>query len=192
MAYISRGQGGCFTLQFRLFGDRKSIWLGKMSQRDRTAWQVHVRELIAAKEQNRTPYAETSAWADRLAPRLRRKLVGKEKPREQWADPSKPEFTLQLVDPLEPSKSTVAALGPFLDTYTRQRTDVKESTRVIWANTIRNLKEYFQDRDMSSISEGDADLFKLNLIEQGLAPTTVSKRLQFARMFFKAAIATRC
>lgn len=36
-------------------------------------------------------------------------------------------------------------------------------------------------------TEGNADEFKLYLIAQGLAPYTVAKRLQFARMFFRAA-----
>jgi integrase len=40
---------------------------------------------------------------------------------------------------------------------------------------------------LAEVTEADADDFKMFLVAQKLAPTTVSKRLQFARMFFRAA-----
>ena len=53
---------------------------------------------------------------------------------------------------------------------------------------MRNLKTFFgADRAMETITEGDAEDFKLYLIDQKLAPTTVHKRLQSARMFFRDA-----
>ncbi len=53
---------------------------------------------------------------------------------------------------------------------------------------MRNLNEHFgADRDLASITEADAEDFKMFLVGQKLAPTTIHKRLQFARMFFRAA-----
>ena len=43
------------------------------------------------------------------------------------------------------------------------------------------------DRDLAEVTEADAEDFKMFLVAQKLAPTSVSKRLQFARMFFRAA-----
>ena len=53
---------------------------------------------------------------------------------------------------------------------------------------VRNLKDHFGgDRELPTITEGDAEDFKMHLIAEELASTTVHKRLQFARMFFRAA-----
>ncbi len=43
------------------------------------------------------------------------------------------------------------------------------------------------DRELATITEANAEDFELYLIGEGLASTTVHKRLQFARMFFRAA-----
>ena len=43
-------------------------------------------------------------------------------------------------------------------------------------------------RDLRTIDETAAEDFKLFLLKAGLASTTVAKRLQFARQFFKAAV----
>lgn len=81
-----------------------------------------------------------------------------------------------------------ATLGPFLTDFTTRRIDVKPATKEVWSQVVRNLVDYFgADRDLADVSEADAEDFKMFLVAQKLAPTTVSKRLQFARMFFKAA-----
>jgi integrase len=85
-------------------------------------------------------------------------------------------------------ESKAAALGPFLTDYVKRRIDVKPATKEVWQQVVRNLKEHFgANRELASITEGDAERFKLHLIGEKLAPTTVHKRLQFARMFFRAA-----
>ncbi len=65
---------------------------------------------------------------------------------------------------------------------------MKPATKEVWGQVVRNLRTHFgETRQLSSINEGDAEDFKMFLIGEGLASTTVHKRLQFARMFFKAA-----
>lgn len=52
---------------------------------------------------------------------------------------------------------------------------------------VRDLKENLgENRDVRTITPGDADDFKQYLIRRKLAPTTIHKRLQVARSFFKA------
>ena len=81
-----------------------------------------------------------------------------------------------------------ATVGSFLDEYTAGRIDVKPATREVWSQPVRNLKEFFRaDRPLRSITAGDAENFRLYLVGQDLAPTTVFKRLQFARQFFRSA-----
>jgi integrase len=59
----------------------------------------------------------------------------------------------------------------------------------VWQQIVRNLTDHFgEDRELATITEGDAEDFKLFLVQEGLASTTVHKRLQFARMFFRAAL----
>ena len=70
----------------------------------------------------------------------------------------------------------------------KRRTDVKPATKEVWRQVMLNLKDFFGvDRAMESITEGDAEDFKLFLIGEKLASTTVHKRLQFTRMFFRDA-----
>ena len=85
------------------------------------------------------------------------------------------------------------------DEYAQHR-NVKPATKEVWSQVVRNLKEHFgEGRAVDTITEGDADRFKEYLIGQkkksgdagGLAHTTVYKRLQFARMFFRAAVRNR-
>ena len=54
---------------------------------------------------------------------------------------------------------------------------------------MRNLKGHFGDgRDIKSVTVADAEAFKAYLIDEALSSTTVHKRLQFARAFFRAAL----
>ena len=81
-----------------------------------------------------------------------------------------------------------ATLGSFLDDYTVGRIDVKPATGEIWSQPVRNLKVFFgTDRPLRNITAGDAENFRLYLVGERLAPTTVQKRLQFARQFFRSA-----
>jgi len=69
-----------------------------------------------------------------------------------------------------------------------ESTFLKPATREVGKQPIRCLKEFFgEDRSVEAITEGDADDFRLWLLRQDLAKTTVAKRLQFARQFFKDA-----
>jgi len=88
---------------------------------------------------------------------------------------------------LVPKRSS-AARGVFLDEYVASRIDTKPATREVWGQVVRNLREHFgEQRPLRSVTAGDAEDFRLYLVGQGLAATTVHKRLQFARQFFRMA-----
>ena len=79
--------------------------------------------------------------------------------------------------------------GCFLTQYVSQRVDVKPATKEVWSQVTRNLLEHFgEQRDLRSIDEAAAEDFKTYLFGQNLVSTTVSKRLQFTRQFFRAAV----
>jgi integrase len=65
---------------------------------------------------------------------------------------------------------------------------VKPATLEIWRQPCRNLTEFFgENKALLSITTGDGDQFKAWLLTQGLAPATLSKRLEFVRTFFHVA-----
>ena len=173
MASISRDPGGLKRILFVApDGKRKTLRLGKTSMEWAREVKRHVEALLEAKVQQTTPERPTLEWIGRLVPVLRRRLhaVGLiERPAEE-----------------EPEAEPTEALGTFLDSFVDRRIDVKPATREVWGQVVRNLKDFFgADRDVATVTEAEADDFKLYLIGEGLASTTVSKRLQFARQFFR-------
>jgi integrase len=80
-------------------------------------------------------------------------------------------------------------LAAFIDGYIAKRTDVKGATATVYGHTRRNLVEFFgADKPLPAITPGDADEFKLYLLEQGLAEdSTVRRRCGIAKQFFNAA-----
>lgn len=170
MASISTEAGGKRTVQV-VGGDgkRRSIRLGKVSQRAAEAFRFRVEQLHAASLLGQAMDAETARWAAELDPRTVKKLAG-----------------VGLIP--QPELQVAATLAAFLDEYTARRIDVKPATKEVWQQVVRNLRDYFgAQRALASITEGDADDFKMFLVQEGLASTTIHKRLQFARMFFRAA-----
>lgn len=170
MASITQHSNGRKTVQFTAdSGKRHSIRLGKVSLRLAEQVKLRVEQILVAKSARQPLELDTAQWLGGIDDTLHDRLV-----------------RVGLV----PSReiTSVAALGAFLDDYVTRRIDVREATRVAWGHTVRNLKDFFgDDRDLTSITEADADDFKLHLIGLGLASETIAKRVKNARMFFKLA-----
>ncbi len=134
--------------------------------KDAQLFRVRVESLMSAKLTGRAPDDQTSRWLGNLPTKMARTLL-----------------KCGLID-FNPTE----ALGPFLDSYFRKRTDVKSSTVVVWSHTQRNLIEYFgENRTFDSVTPGDADDWRRSLTRQGLRETTIRKRCQVAKQFFRAA-----
>jgi integrase len=170
MASIAREKNGCRRILFvAADGRRPTIRLGKVSQRTAEGIKYRVEQLLEALNFNRSMEAELVQWVTELEPRLAKKLA-----------------RVRLIP--NPEAKPLATLGPFLTDFTARRIDVKPATKEVWSQVVRNLLEHFgADRDLAEVTEADAEDFKMFLVAQKLAPTTISKRLQFARMFFRAA-----
>ncbi len=170
MASISTDKKGRQRLHFT-GADRKrrTIYLTGFPERVVQEVKHHVEHLVYAQAKGYPVDAATARWCDELLEALAEKLTG----------------VGLAVGSKRPSEAT---LGPFLDDYVKLRIDVKPATKEVWSQVVRNLKDHFgHDRPLSSITEGDAENFKMFLVGEKLAPTTIHKRLQFARMFFRAA-----
>lgn len=170
MASISKEKNGCRIIQFiNVDGKRKSIRLGKISQRLADSIKLRVEHIVSAKMANHSIDMETARWIEGLESKLATRLA--------------------KADLIE-SKDLLAVpkLGSFLDGYLKSRTDVKPATIEIWSQVVRNLNEFFgAKKELTEITEGDAEEFKLFLVNVPLAPTTICKRLQHARSFLNNA-----
>ena len=171
MASISRQPNGRRTVQFIApDGKRRSIRLGKVTQRIAETVKLRVELLVAAKLAGHAIDDETARWLAELDDRMTDKLAA-----------------VDLVPRREPDPLTT--LVGFLKEYVDRRVDVKPATKEVWSQVTRNLLEHFGgQRDLRTIDEVAAEDFKLFLLKEKLASTTVAKRLQFARQFFKAAM----
>jgi integrase len=147
-------------------GIRKTVGLGKVTQKQAEGVKAKVEALCEAANTSFPLDDEVSQWLAKLGAAMLKKLTA-----------------VGLVP-----KRASATLGPFIDEYVASRIDVKPATKTVWSQVQRNLLDYFgSDRSLRSITAGDAENFKLYLIGEGLASATVAKRVQSARQFFNAA-----
>jgi len=148
-------------------GRRKSIRLGKISQRGAETIRIHVEHLVAATISGGAPCDTTSRWAAELDDTLAGKLA-----------------KVGLV-----SERSSATLAAFLSDYVAGRIDVKPATQTVWGHTRRNLVDHFgPNKSLREITRGDAEQWRLSLVAQGLSEPTIRKRCQFAKQFFSAAV----
>ncbi len=174
MASIGRDPNGRRRILFVAGdGSRKTVRLGKSSQKQAEAAKVKIEALVGA-QFNGTMDDEVSRWLAALPENMHKRLVavGLAKPRAA-----------------APEASAGMTLGRFLDEYTQSRVDVKPGTRITYGRTRQYLLGYFgAGKLLSQISEGDADAWRLHLLGQGLAVNTVNRACGMARQFFRAAV----
>ncbi len=168
MASISRQPGGRRTIQFvGRDNRRRSVRLGKVSQRAAEAVKVRVEQLVAASITGHPTDDETARWLVGLDSVLYDRLAA-----------------VQLV----PKRHGVM-LAAFIDAYVDSRDDVKPATATVYGHTRRCLVAFFgDDKPLRDITPGDADLWRLGLIRSGLADNTVRRRCGIAKQFFHAAV----
>ena len=137
MASISREPNGHRTIQF-IDRDRKrkSIRLGKVSQRVAESIKGKVEALNAAQISRCALDDETARWISQIGDDLTAKLAA-----------------VGLI-----AERGSALLGGFLDSYIALRTDVKPNTRRNLEAVKARLVEFFgSNKAMREISPGDAD-----------------------------------
>ena len=186
MASITKDATGKRRIQFVApDGTRKTIYLGKTSNRVAEAIKVRVERIAAAKESHSGLDRETAKWVADLDEKLARKLV-----------------RVGLID--SPEHKAMPTLEAHLDRYLARRTDVKESTLTHWRQASRSLIEFFEgDRPLDTITAGDARDFERWLGTSGarknsyagqskatnvLARNTIRKRCGDAKQFFADAV----
>ena len=168
MASISREKNGRRTIQFiGADGKRRSVRLGKVSQRHAEAIKLKVEQLAAAALSRHAIDAETARWVAKLDTDMSDKLAA------VGLIPKKENATLQA----------------FVDSYIASRTDVKERTHDLYEQTRRSLLEFFAPgKPLTNITPGDADEWRLFMLGTGLGDNTVRRRCGRAKQFCRAAV----
>lgn len=173
MASISREKNGRRTIQF-VGGDgkRRSIRLGKCSQRLAETVQVKVEHLAAALATGGAIDGETARWVGELDDTLHARLaaVGLLKPRLR-----------RPCDGL--------SLAEFINQYIESRPGMKPNTLKNYRQTERSLVEYFgSDRLLTEITPGDCDDWKASQEAKGYAPATIGRNVKRAKQYLRAAV----
>ena len=171
MASITKSTNGRKTIQFTsIDGKRYSIRLGKTSLRQAEAVKHKVEDLLSSKLTGSTPKRETSEWLSELGDDMYDKFAA-----------------VGLVE-----GRCRTSLANYIDAYIEERTDVKGSTRLVYVRARQHLVQFFgSDKRLRDITPGDADLWRLALLDRGLAENTVRKSCGIAKQFFNAAIRKR-
>lgn len=152
---------------------RKTLRLGKVSKRVAEQYKMRVEYLLSSTISGQPIDAETSKWIAALTPTMADRL-----------------YRVGMIE--KPEEQRCTTLGEFLSGYIEGRQGVKPATKVVWNTNKLNLLEFFgNEKDIRKITPGDADDFKQFLIDLELAPTTIHKRLQFARGFFRQMLRRR-
>ncbi len=151
-------------------GRRKTIRLGKASQRDAEGVMRHVEHLAASVASGQPLNPETSRWLEQISDTLHHRVaaVGLVESRSQ------------------PIRQTLAA---FIDGYLSQRKDLKPSTLVAMRQSrIWLVRHVGEDRRLDEVTVADADQYKAGMVERKLAKATIGKKIRYARHFFEVAI----
>jgi len=158
MASISTSSDGRRTIQFKASnGRRKSVRLGKVSQRQAESVRGKVEDLANASITGEAARPATAQWVAEIGDDLHKRLA-----------------KVGLVEPR--GSRDAATLGKFTTDYIASRTDVKPRTVINLKRAADAMVEYFgAKRSLAAITSGDADSYRLHLLGKGLAENTVRR-----------------
>ena len=147
-------------------GKRRSIRLGKVAQRVAEGIKYRVEVINSALIAKQAIDPDTARWLASIDDELHAKLA-----------------KVELCE-----GRNVALLGPFLDSYLAERTDVKPLTMKKYETTKRMLiEQYGRDRSLRAITPADADAWRAKLLGKGLGENTIRKYVAVTKLFFNAA-----
>ena len=157
--------GNAYRIQEVINGERRSIFLGKMSKKMAETICSYVEQINVANLAGQSCPAEVARWLGTISDDLHGKLskVG-----------------------LIPARHS-RTLAAFLEAYKAERIDAKPSTVRAWNTSIKKLVSYFGDVPLRTISNEQAALYRTSLVKQGYATAFIAKSIMIARMFFNVA-----
>ncbi|NQV26673.1 MAG: phage integrase SAM-like domain-containing protein, partial [Rhodopirellula sp.] len=183
MASISQLKDGrCRIEWYDGNGNRKSISLGKLSDRKAERIRDKVTELVQTMRLGLALDDSVGTWLAKLDDRTHGKLV----------KAGLTEARTKTVAASDSESDQPKTLGNFLTEYLAKRTDVEKSTMTFYGHTQRNLLTFFgEEKPLAEISEGDVDDFRRFLIAEPLAEVTANRRCSLAKTWLGAAVRYR-
>ncbi len=174
MASIANDQGGRRRILFiDPHGNRKTLRLGKIDRKSAEAVARHIEALVSSKVSGQPIPKETAAWLSSIGLTLRDKLAA-----------------TGLIE--GGAMQRIPTVQGWIESYIAERSTVKAATKASWKPVLVNLIDFLgKDRLISQVTPADADRFREYLMQAGLSPVTVYKRLQVARQFFRAMVRSR-
>lgn len=171
MASLIREPNGCKRIEFTIPGRRRQkIRLGKINVKSAEGVKSKVGNLVSAVISGCGWDSDTSEWVGRIGDDLADKLAA-----------------VQLIPPRD--RIECPLLKPFLENLRDTRPNLKPNTKRNYDQTIRRLVAHFgESRRLESISCGDADEWRDQMLTDGLALATVGREVKRARQFFRAAV----
>ena len=171
MASVSRDNKGWRILFADADGIRRTLRLGKVDRKAAESIRGHVEALLVAKTTAQPMRQETAAWLGSIGEKLRGRLE-----------------RVGLVE-AAPTSPTVC---DWVQKYIESRVTVKPTTKDNWRIVRDNLVAFLGDKRLTQVTPADGDRFREYLAGAlKLSPATVSKRIQIARQFFRAALRSR-
>lgn len=166
---------GRYTVQFRLRPniDRATVALGAMTPEEAEAFRARVGILVDAYRSESPPDPSTAKWVAKLSDALHAKLAA----------------TGLVVARETPNAPRVPLLGAFIDAYiSRRKADTSDNTQINLTRAKRALVDYFgATRPMNKVTPGDAEDFRLHLLET-MSENTVRRLCGRAGQFFAVAV----
>lgn len=171
MASVSNDGNGRKRIQFIApDGARRAVRLGKATARQAQAVCTRVEQLVSAAALKHAPDDDTARWLESLDETLYNRLAAVGLARERGS----------------------TKLGPFLDAHLKGRTDLKPTTLTALKRVRDDLVAHFGDgRQLATITEGDADDWRLYLTGRDLSLATIRRRSGRAKQLFQAAVRKR-
>jgi integrase len=152
---------------------RRTVYLGKVSDKESDTIRRRIESILSSKILGSPIAQDDAAWLAK-SPLSKEKLVA---------------VGLIQPEPVE-EKLVVPTLKEFLEGFIeRQGKTRKKSTVSLWQQAVKNLNDFMPvGIRIDQITIGHAKEFHDRLKLEGLASSTIHKRIQFARQFFHDAV----
>jgi len=152
---------------------RQTLRLGKLSKSAALSVCANVEQLVASIASGLPLGEQTRAWLRHITDDLYARLAA-----------------VSLVEPRE--AQVAVTLDGFVKAYIDGRAEIRPNTLRNFEQSRRILTAFLgKDRDIRSVTPGDADAFKEHLAREGYAPATRAREIKRARQFFKSAVRKR-
>lgn len=166
MASISTDSQGNRRVLFIANGQRKAVRLGRVSMKQAEFARLRIEQLLAGKNSGALD-EEAAKWLGTVDDRLHARLA--------------------RAGLVAPRSVAYATLGSLLDAFIKAL-DVKPGTMRTLLQTRKSLEDHFgTTKAIREITQQECEGWRTSMVDSGLAPATVSKRVKTARQIFRKA-----